>query len=190
MPAVAIGISILCALVIYLNLQRKPSATDTHVIFGSAPPAGGESSAPPLGPHLDQATGILTIQTGDQVDSNGVLIGVTSVVAPYGSSDPSRTPKSGEFMLVNVTVHNSLPQGGEVLSISPSANFELQDNSGKVYGSTQLPGAPEPPNGRVNPGATVSGGLTYNVPKGQSYRLLFKSPQVSNGEIIIDLGPQ
>jgi hypothetical protein len=189
-PAVAVAITIVCALAIYLNMQRRPGPVQTTVIVGSAQPSAGSSSDSPLGPHLDQDTGVLTIQAGDQVDSNGVLVGVTGVVAPFNTSDPSRQPSSGEFMLVNISVHNSLSQGGEVLTVSPAANFELQDTAGKVYPSTALPGAPSPPDGRLNPGATVNGGLTYDVPKGLSYRLLFKSPLVSNGEIIIDLGRQ
>lgn len=185
-PVVAVVITIVCAGVIYLSRQLAPRSFSTTVVVGSAAPASNSSTA--IGPHLDESTGMLTVQPGDQVDSNGVLVGVTSVVAPYTSQDPNRKPASGEFLLINVEVHNSLPPGGESLPLSLAANFELQDSSGQVYQPSSLPGTLQLVDGPLGPGATLDGALAYDVPLGRSYRLLFKSPRVSNGAIAIDLG--
>ncbi|HEY8693651.1 MAG TPA: DUF4352 domain-containing protein, partial [Chloroflexota bacterium] len=143
----------------------------------------------PLGPRVDESNGILTIEAGDAVDSNGVLFGVTSVVAPYNSSGPAVTkPRAGEFMVINVQIHNSLAAGGDALTVSSASNFELQDANGRVYDKTSVPGAPRPPDGTIRPGETLDGALAYDVPVGQGYRLLFKETLVSQGEIIVDLG--
>jgi len=123
------------------------------------------------------------------VDSNGVLFGVTSVAAPYTSAgNAGAKPRAGELMVIDVEIHNSLASGGATLTISSASNFELQDASGRTYAETSLSGAPKPPNGKIGPGETLEGGLAYDVPAGQNYRLLFKQPRVSQGEIVVDLG--
>jgi hypothetical protein len=194
LPLAVIVITLVCVAVIYLSKNWPRSSPQTTVIVGSASAVGssGVQGPAPIGPHVDESSGVLTIDTGDSVDSNGVLFGVISVVAPYtaGAASAAAAPKPGasELMLVNVEVHNSLAAGGEALTISSTANFELQDANGRVYDETTAPGAPKPPDGKIGPGETLDGGLAYNVPSGQSYRLLFKETLVSQGVIVVDLG--
>ncbi|HEX6511767.1 MAG TPA: hypothetical protein VF157_05685, partial [Chloroflexota bacterium] len=129
---VALLVAVLaCAAVIYLSTQRHGGPT-TVVIAGSASPTQPSSAA--IAPHVDETSGLLTIGLGDSVDSNGVLVGATSVVAPYTS--PQASPRSGEFMLVNVEVHNSRSPGGNSLTISSGDSFELQDATGRSYRPT------------------------------------------------------
>jgi len=180
-------IVIVCAAAIYFSLNVRKGEPTTHVIAGSANPAAlASASSTTIEPHVDEQTGTLVIQAGDEVDSNGILVGVTGVTAPYSAGNSK--PSNGQFMLVNVEVHNSLDPGGAALNISPASTFELQDASGRTWAPTTLTGAPTAPSGQINPGATLNGALAYDVPTGIDYRLLFKNPQVSNGEIIIELG--
>ncbi|MFI5267699.1 MAG: DUF4352 domain-containing protein [Chloroflexota bacterium] len=191
LPIAVIFITLVCVAVIYLSKNWPRSSSPTTVIVGSASPVGssGVQGVAPIGPHLDESNGILTIDAGDSVDSNGVLFGVTSVVAPYTSSGATAAkPRAGEFMVVNVQVHNSLTAGGDPLTISSATNFELQDATGRVYDETTVPGAPKAPDGKIGPGETLDGGLAYDVPLGQNYRLLFKETLVSQGVIVVDLG--
>jgi hypothetical protein len=180
------AVAIACVYAISHWPTKVPSKV---VITGSASalalPVSGRA---PLEPHVDENSGVLTIAAGDSVASNGVLFGVTNVVAPYtGGGAESR---AGELMLINVQIHNSLGSGGEPFSISSASNFELQDESGQVYNSVSVPGAAKPPDGSLRPGETMDGALAYDVPRGLSFRLLFKETLVSQGEIVVDLGPR
>ena len=190
LPLAVLVITVVFVGAIYLskNLGRPPRPT---VIVGSASPVAAASAAVrvTIEPHVDESNGILTIGVGDAVDSHGVLFGVTSVLVPFnGSGSVAPRPRTGEVMVVNVQLHNSLPTGSDALTISSASNFELQDANGRVYQETSLPGAPKPPDGKIGPGETLNGGLAYDVPPGQSYQLLFKETLASKGEIIVDLG--
>lgn len=191
LPIAVIFITLVCVAVIYLSRNWPKSSPATTVIAGSASPVAslGVQGVAPIGPHLDESNGVLTIGAGDSVDSNGVLFGVTSVVAPYTSGAAAAAkPSTGEFMVVNVQVHNSLTTGGAPLTISSASNFELQDANGRVYDEATVPGAPKPPDGKLQPGETLDGGLAYDVPSGQDYRLVFKQTLVSQGMIVVELG--
>ena len=176
------------AVVIYLarTSGQSPTATRT-VIVGSASPGSVPTSQTRTAgePHVDESSGGLTIGVGDAVDSNGVLFSVTQVQAPYGGAS---APAGRELMLVSVELHNSLTSGGDALTIASSQNFELQDANGRTYDLTSAAGAPKPPDGKLAPGDTLDGSLVFQVPPGQSYRLLFKHALVSQGVIVVDLG--
>jgi len=178
---------LICAAVLWWahQLTSQPKT----VVIGAPLPLGAEASSgpAPLGPHVDEQTGVLTIAVGDAVDSNGVQIGVTNVTAPFTASG-SNLATRGQFMLVDVQVHNSGDVNSPPFGVSSDTSFQLQDQNGEVYPETTVPGAPNAPAGNLSPGATVSGTLGYDVPPGRTYRLLFLNPQVSQGQIAIDLG--
>jgi hypothetical protein len=111
---------------------------------------------------------------------------VTNITAPYTGA--AAQPQQGEFVRLDVEVRNTEAAGGPPFDVSAEQSFELQDSSGNSYPQAQVPGAPQPPEGKLGPGANLQGSLIYDLPPGRAYRLLYKNSQLSNGEIITDLG--
>ena len=192
LPLAAMVAMLIGAIVVYLLKTSGQNAAEVRtVVVGSASPISVAAPARvQIGPHVDESSGILTIGVGDSVDSNGVLFGVTGVQAPYtGPGTPSASATGApELIVINVEIHNSLSPGGDVVTIASASNFELQDESGRVYDQTSAEDAPKPPDGKIGPGQTLDGSLAYRAPAGQSYRLVFKEELVSQGRIAVDLG--
>ncbi len=137
-----------------------------------------------------QATKALAAPTnfkvGDQIKvGDTIMLTVTQVQAPVDAGNEFINPKNGQFMTVMVSLQNvsTKPQ-----LVSSLINFELRDDSGQSYTETLLPNAPKPPDGSIAPNDKLAGGLTYDVPKGKSFKLYFKNNAFSSGQVIIDLG--
>ena len=183
------AVLVVCIAIVVRSMIVRDQSQASTVIVGSAPPiatATPDSGRQAVAPGVDVQTGVLTIQVGDAVDSNGVQLSVTKVTAPFTSQ--GHVPAQGQFMLVDVQVHNSEPANGDVLTISSLTNFQLVDGAGRSYQQAAVAGFPKPPDGSVSPGSTLSGSLAYDVPLGQSYRLLFNDKAISSGPIAVDLG--
>ncbi|GEM_PF-5362227 len=188
MPFAVLLAMLVTAAVIFLS-SRKPAAP-SRVVLGTPPPAAQASSSSglqPVAPGVDEAAGVFTIQPGDVVVSNGVQFGVTSVTTPP-AGEAGRQPSQGQFMQVDVEVHNAAGAGDQPFAISSATDFELRDGAGQSYPATASIGTAKPPDGNLAPGTTLEGSLTYDVPTGRSFWLVFKNPLISNGAIVVELG--
>lgn len=127
-----------------------------------------------------------TFKVGDQIKvGNAILLTVSGVQAPVDPGNQYITAKNGQFMTVAVSIQNvsSQPQ-----SVSSAVSFELRDDTGQSYNETFLPNAPKPPDGSIAPNDKLAGGLTYDVPKGKTFKLYFKNNIFGGGQVVIDLG--
>jgi Domain of unknown function (DUF4352) len=172
-----------CAAVIFLSLNRAQPVSRTIIGPSTQPSDSGQQ---PIGPHLDEVSGALTIQVGDTALFNGVGFEVTNMTAPY--SDTSSQPQKGEFVRLDVEIRNTEAAGGSPFDVSAKQSFELQDDGGSSYSGASLQGVPGPPDGKLVPGTSLQGSLIYDLPSGHTYRLLYKNELLSNGEIITNLG--
>lgn len=183
-PFAALLAAAACAAVIFLSLHRSPPASKPALSpVDVQQPAGNQT---PVGPHVDELSGALTIAVGDTALFNGVGFGVTNMTAPY--TDSSTQPRKGEFVKLDLEVRNTEAAGGPPFDVSGAQSFELQDDGGNSYPEASVSGGPTPPNGKLGPGASLQGSLVYDLPAGHAYRLLYKNDLLSNGEIITDLG--
>jgi hypothetical protein len=126
-----------------------------------------------------------SFKVGDQINvGNTMLLAVTQIQAPVNSGNQFLSPKSGQFMKVMVSLQNvsSKPE-----DVSSAISFEMRDDSGQSYTETLLPDAPKPPDGWIAPNNKLTGGLTYDVPKGKNYKLYYKNKVFNSGQVIIDL---
>ena len=189
LPLAIVAAVLLCLAVGYLYLHNRRPDVQT-VTFGTPASPGADQSPglQPLAPHVYDSTGELTLQVGDVADSNGVEFGVTKLAAPYSASDPALQASRGELLVVDVELRNTQAAGGQPLTISSAADFELTDGTGQSYQPVAIPGVAKPPDGAIAPGAMLDGSLGYDVPTGQTFVLRFKNELLMNGQIAVDLG--
>jgi hypothetical protein len=120
------------------------------------------------------------IKTGDNL-----LYTVTSVTAPFISTNEFDVPKNGQFLAVAVTFQNN---GSKEVRITGLLSFTLRDGNGQSYDEAFVADAPNPPDGAVAPGDKLAGTLVFDVPKGQHFKLYFTANLFSTGSVVVDLG--
>jgi hypothetical protein len=119
-----------------------------------------------------------TIKVGDNL-----LFKVDSVDSSAG--DQFQTPTKGQYLIVHVTMTNN---GKSSVNVSSAISFELRDDTGESFTETILTTAPKPPDGTIAAGDKLAGGLTYDVPKGKTFKLYYKNDVFSGGQVIVNLG--
>ena len=114
---------------------------------------------------------------------DSLLFKVDSVASSAGTD--FEKPAKGQFLIVHVTVTNN---GKSPVNVSSALSFELRDDAGESYPETFLTTAPKPPDGTIVAGDKLAGGLTYDVPKGKTFKLYYKNDMFSDGQVIESLG--
>jgi uncharacterized protein DUF4352 len=121
-----------------------------------------------------------TIKLGDNL-----MYTVTSVTAPYVSTNQFDVSKNGQFLAVAVTFQNN---GAKEVRISGLISFSLRDGNGQSYDEAFVADAPNPPDGAVAPGDKLAGTLVFDVPKNQHFKLYYTANIFSSGSVVVDLG--
>ena len=122
-------------------------------------------------------------KVGDQVKVGDLILVVSGVTSSDGTQ--FEKSKAGQYLIVAVALQNN---GTKAATVSSAISFELRDDGGQTYNETILSTAPKPPDGSIAPGDKLAGSLTYDVPKGKSFKLYFKNAIFGSGQTIIDLG--
>lgn len=160
-----------------LVATASPAGGSQAASAAAKPSAASQASAKPSGP--------TTFKVGDVIKAGDLQLTVTKVDAPFNSSNQFIKPKNGQFLVVSVSMQNT---GTKSTNVSSMLSFELRDDAGQSYTETIVPDAPKPPDGEIAAGDKLAGALSFDVPKGKSYRLYFKNSLFTNGQAIIDLG--
>lgn len=161
---VVAAVGVIVAIVVLAGSGSKNSGT---AVNGSSP--SGEAQTFGVG----QA-----IKVGD-----ALIFTVTRVTSSAGSE--FERPTHGQYLIVAVAFQNNEAKPNTVSSL---ASFELRDATGQSYTESIYSGAPKPPDGEIAPHDRLAGALTYDVPKGSTYKLYFKNDVFSGGSVIVDLG--
>src|SRR5690606_19037758 len=81
-------------------------------------------------------------------------------------------PKQDMFLYVSVTVEN---ESDRQITVSSLVNFELADQEGVRYNVTLSTKAKGQVDGTLSPGQELTGELVFDVPKSDSYDLIYKN---------------
>lgn len=165
----------LAAAVVWIAITAESCSSS-----GNIGTAVGSPVASPSATSSQQAL----FQVGQTVKvGNTLLFTVTGVQSSGGTE--FETPQNGQYLIVDVAFQNVSSQSQSVSSI---LSFELRDGTGQSYNETILTSAPKPPDGDIAPNDKLAGGLTYDVPKGQTFKLYFKNDVFASGAVVVDLG--
>ena len=123
-------------------------------------------------------------QVGQTVKVGNVLLFTVTGVQSSEGTDFEK-PGNGQYLIVKVSFQNVSSKSQRVSSM---LSFDLRDGSGQSYNETFLTSAPKPPDGEIAPNDKLAGGLTYDVPMHQSFKLYFKNDVFSGGAVVVDLG--
>jgi hypothetical protein len=167
---------IVAVISVWLFVTGESSCSSTSGNAGSA-----VSSSSPRASATPQQS---VFQVGQAVKvGNSMIFTVTAVQSSAGTD--FEKPQKGQFLVVNVSLQNISSKSQTVSSI---LSFELRDGSGQSYNETILSTAPKPPDGEIAPNDKLAGGLTFDVPKPQSFKLYFKNDVFGSGAVVVDLG--
>ena len=162
----------LAAVVAPMLVGSSSCGSNTGTVVSSGTSTGGRAASQ-------------TAKVGDRIkigDKN-FFFTVTGVQTSAGTD--FEKPSKGQYLIVSVTFDN---QSGAVENVSSAISFELRDGTGQSYTETILTTAPKPPDGEIANNDKLAGGLTYDVPKGQTFRLYYKNDVFASGAVVVDLG--
>jgi len=120
---------------------------------------------------------------GTPVKAGDFTLTVNSA-APTSSGNQYITPTNDQFLLVQVTIENNTSSSKTISSL---LQFDLRDDTGQKYTLALVTGTPATPDGEVAAGSKLAGGLTYDVPTGRTFTLMFK-PSLLGKTVSVNLG--
>jgi len=174
-----VGIAFIALIVVIAVASTMSKGTGTAGTKVDNPPAAATQNNAPA-----TTSGVKTFNVGDTIKvGDNMLFKVDSVESSAGAQ--FETPTKGQFLIAHVTMTNN---GASAVNVSSMLSFELRDDAGESYNETILTTAPKPPDGSIAANDKLAGGLTYDVPKGKTFKMYYKNDVFSGGQVIVNLG--